>query len=61
MSTEKGERKKIEFKYWKNQKPPESSKLFEDPKFPPNANPLLGLDSNGKSLIAKLIMKSKKY
>ena len=53
MSTEKGERKKIELKYWKDQKPPESGKLFEDPNFPPNANSLLGLDSNGKPIDSK--------
>ena len=50
MSTEQSQRKKIEFKYWKDQKPPESGKLFVDPNFPPNDNSLLGLDSNGKPI-----------
>ena len=53
MSSEAGERKKIELTYWKNQEPPQSGKLYEDPLFPPNKNSLLGLDSNGKPIDSK--------
>ena len=48
-----GEEKKIDFTYWKNQEPPKSGQLYTDPLFPPNANSLLGLDSNGKVIDSK--------
>ena len=53
MSTENGEMKKIQLTYWKNQEPPKSGTLFEDPLFPPNANSLLGLNSSGKPIDSK--------
>ena len=39
-----------QFSYWKNQEPPKSGSLYTDPLFPPNANSLLGLDSNGQPI-----------
>ena len=48
-----GEEPKINFTYWKNQEPPKSGQLYTDPFFPPNANSLLGKDSNGKVIDSK--------
>ena len=47
------ENKKFSFTYWKNQEPPQSGSLYEDKLFPPTANSLLGLDSNGKPIDSK--------
>ena len=53
MSNKNGEKKKIELTYWKNQTPPQSGKLYTDDLFPPNANSLLGLNSNGTPIDSK--------
>ena len=53
MSTTQGERPKIELTYWKDQPAPQPGSLYKDPYFPPNANSLLGLDSNGKPIDSK--------
>ena len=55
MAEKNGERKKIELSYWRNQQPPQSvqGQTYKDPIFPPNANSLLGLDSNGNPVDSK--------
>ena len=53
MSSKNGEVKKIQLTYWRNQDPPQSGKLYQDPLFPPNANSLLGLDSKGNPIDSK--------
>ena len=50
MSAENPSNRQFSFTYWKNQQPPESGKLYQDPLFPPTANSLLGLDSNGRPI-----------
>ena len=42
--------KKIEFTYWKDQKPGKEGEAYTDDIFPPNENSLMGLDSSGNPI-----------
>ena len=53
MTTEQKDENKRKIKYWKDQEPPKAGSQFTDPLFPPTANSLLGLDSNGNPIDSK--------
>ena len=44
------DKQKIELTYWQNQEPPKEGEAYTDPKFPPNQNSLMGLDSSGNPI-----------